>query len=336
MKKYIIILLALIVSTGGMFAQENTKLAQTGMKFLSVSNDAGISGLGDASTSLELNNSSAMFFNPAGMARQEQTATISVGQTQWIADINYLYGSAAFNLFDGKYGVFGFTFTSVDYGDIYETIFGGSTEGDSYIDIGTFSPTAISAGIGYAIALSDKFSVGGNIKYVEQDLGDHIYEVSNGQYKSKNYSADVMAFDFGVIYLTGFKSLKLGIGVRNFSEETEFIDESFQLPLTFKMGLSMNMFDLLANKPEDQDLLLSVDWGHPRDNKEQVNVGVQYTFMDLISLRAGYIAPTDEQGINAGIGLKHSVGGVNYGIDYAYTDFGIFDSIHRFTIKFGL
>lgn len=336
MKKYIIIILALFLGTGVALAQENTKLAQTGMKFLSVSNDAEISGLGDASTSLELNSSSAMFFNPAGMARQEQLATISVGQSQWIADINYLYGSAAFNLFDGRFGVFGFTFTSVDYGDIYETIFTSSVDGDSYLDLGTFSPTAISAGIGYAIALSDKFSVGGNIKYVEQDLGDHVNNIVNGEYISKNYSADVMAFDFGVIYLTGFKSLKLGISVRNFSEEAVFIEESFQLPLTFKMGLSMNMFDMLENKPENQDLLLTVDWGHPRDNKEQINLGLQYTFMGLISLRAGYIAPNDEQGINAGIGIKHNMGGVNYGIDYAYTDFGIFDSIHRFTIKFGL
>ena len=32
-------------------------------------------------------------------------------------------------------------------------------------------PNAYAVGLGYARALSDKFSVGGNVKYVRQDLG---------------------------------------------------------------------------------------------------------------------------------------------------------------------
>ena len=71
MKKYIILSCAfffLIATT--VFGQgqslKRQKLAQTGMKFLSVSTDARISALGDAGTALE-GNSALMFYNPAGL-----------------------------------------------------------------------------------------------------------------------------------------------------------------------------------------------------------------------------------------------------------------------------
>ncbi len=55
--------------------------------------------------------------------------------------------------------------------------------------------------------------------------------------------------------------------------------------------------------------------------------------MNMFSVRAGYIGPTDEQGLSAGIGLRNVAG---FDIDYSYSDFGVFDAVNRFTIKFGL
>ena len=48
-----------------------------------------------------------------------------------------------------------------------------------------------------------------------------------------------------MIYKTGFKSLNLGMSIRNFSEEIKYIEEGFQLPLTFRIGASIDALDFM-------------------------------------------------------------------------------------------
>jgi len=324
-------IIMMILFIDNSFAQ--TKLAQTGLKFLSVSADARASALGDAITSIE-GNSSSMFYNTAGMARQTNLIDATFNMTQWIADINYMHASAAFAPYEGQYGVFGLSVASVDYGTFYRTV--RSSGEESFINLGTYSPKAMSIGVGYAKALSDKFAVGGNIRYVYQDLGSgHAVGLTEtaGVYQEKSFEINVLAFDFGILYHTGFKSLNFGMSLRNFSQEIEYVEESFQLPLTFKIGLSMNMLDLLEVPKEEHAFLLTIDAEHPRDYKEQLHIGGEYTFYDLLSLRLGYVTPTDEQGINAGVGVHHEVVGFTLGVDYAYLDFGVFDNVQRFSIN---
>ncbi len=335
MKKYtylIYVLILLLLFAVSNYAQ-NTKLAQTGMKFLSVSTDARASGLGEAYTSLH-GGSEAMFYNPAGMALMQNFADVSFGQTGWIADINYMHAAAAFNPFGNDYyGVFGISIVAVDYGELQQTVRAQNEQG--FLDVGTFSPTAISIGIGYARALSEKFSVGGNVKYVQQNLVNGIVDVSGDPaFVKDKFELGVMAFDFGVIYKTGFKSLNIGMNIRNFSSEIEYIEEGFQLPLTFKIGASIDAFDLTDIDVETHSLLVTVDASHPRDFKEQMMIGGEYTFIKTFSVRAGYNFPNDERGFSAGVGVRRDIGGVTLGVDYAYAPFGVFDTVHRFTVKF--
>lgn len=335
MKKHtylIFTLVCLLIFSVTTFAQ-NTKLAQTGMKFLSVSTDARASALGEAYTSVH-SASEAMFYNPAGMALIQNFADITFGQTSWIADINYMHAAAAFNPFGNDYyGVFGISVVAVDYGELQQTIRAENEQG--FLDVGTFSPTAISLGLGYARALSEKFSVGGNVKYVRQNLVNGIVDIQNQTgFEKEKFELDLFAFDFGVIYKTGFKSLNLGMSIRNFSGEVEYIEESFQLPLTFKIGASIDAFDLTELDTETHSLLVTVDASHPRDYKEQVMLGGEYTFVKMFSVRAGYNFPNDERGFSAGVGVKSDIGGVMLGVDYAYAPFGIFDTVHRFSVKF--
>jgi len=333
-----LIILMILMQSQFTFSQKQ-KLAQTGLKFLNVSLDARISAFGDAVTSLE-NNSSAMFYNPAGMARLDNVANITIGSTKFIADFNYYNASIAFAPFDGDYGVIGFSFVSVDYGDFYGTVRADNDQG--YLDIGTFSPTAISFGIGYAKTLSEKFAIGGNVKYVRQSLGTSVIgnvvtdPVSSGYASgtTEDNKLDVLAFDFGLIYKTGFKSLDIGMSVRNFAREVKYKQEGFQLPLIFQIGASFNLADLLEVDKQMHSLLLTVDANHPRDFKEQILVGLEYTFMNMISLRGGYSAPNDERSFSAGVGLKKNIEGLNLGVDYSYTPFGIFNSVHRITVNF--
>ncbi|MBX3009064.1 MAG: PorV/PorQ family protein [Melioribacteraceae bacterium] len=333
MKNKISITLLILITLFHSLNAQDKKLAQTGMKFLSVSTDARSSGFGEAITAVDLGSASAIFYNPATMASIHEFTSLTVGNVSWIADIKHLHSAIAFAPFDGDYGVFGISFQSVDYGEFLGTIVADNEQG--YIDVGTYSPTAMAIGIGYAKALSTKFSVGGNVKYVKQDLGSSIIDVDDaGGYVQESNSLGAMAFDFGILYKTGFKSLNFGMSVRNFSTELKYKEETFQLPLTFRIGLSMDAMDLIDVDKNNHSLIVAVDASHPRDYSEQLFIGGEYTFMNTFSLRAGFVSPADEHNFSAGFGIKRNIAGMNIGVDYAYQPFGIFDNVHRFSFNF--
>ncbi len=339
---YILMLCAMViwVAVPG-YGQKVQKLAQTGMKFLNVTTDARISSMADAVTAVE-GSSTSMFLNPSAMAEMPNFADISFGKVDWIADIKYVYGSAAFSPWNGRYGVIGFTLLSVDYGNMIGTIRDDNAANElGYVETGSFSPTAMSFGVGYSKALSSKFSVGGNVKYVFQNMGSSIVGLAgaapDGNYTRKSYSASVAAFDFGVLYNTGFRSLNIGMCIRNFSKEVRYEDESFQLPLVFRIGAAMDLLDIYPFMDKEySSLLLSIDATHPRDYPEQINVGMEYLVFKTFSIRAGYSFPNDEYGFTSGIGLQQAFKSYRFAVDYSYIPFGAFNAVHRFSAHFSL
>ena len=325
-RSFILIIFILCFTFSSGYAQK--KLAQTGFQFLSVATDAQGGALANAMTTLEVG-SSSLFFNPAGIARMDGYVDISITRNDWIADIVHNSFSFAISPAGGRYGVFGVSLISVDYGDIEGTMVWGNEKG--YIDTEIMKPTAFAAGFGYAKALTDKFSVGGQLKYTGQQLGRSIVPVGKDSLTLKKNLAFATAFDFGTIYHTGFKSLAFGMSVRNFSNEIKFEKEGFQLPLTFWIGISMDVFDLVSGM-ESHGLIVSVDASHPRSYPEQLMLGMEYNWYKLLYLRLGYVGNSDERDVTFGFGLRK----FGAAIDYAYTPFGIFDNVQRFTIRFSI
>lgn len=333
MKNYTIISILILGLLAHTMQAQDKKLAQTGMKFLSVSTDARTTGFSEAVTSVDLSTASAMFYNPATMASIKEFTSLTVGNVSWIADINYLHSAIAFAPWDGDYGVFGISFVSVDYGEFMGTVVASNDQG--YIDVGTFSPTAYALGFSYARELSLKFAVGGSIKFVKQNLGSSVIDSDeNGNLTKEDNGLGAVAFDFGVLYRTGYKSLNFGMSIKNFSTELKYKEETFQLPLTFRIGLSMDAMDLFDIDKNTHSLLVSVDAAHPRDFSEQIYLGAEYTFINTFSVRAGFVSPADERNFTAGFGIKRNFGSMNLGIDYAYQPFGIFSNVHRFSFNF--
>lgn len=327
------VFLLLLFTGGSAQGQEYEKIAQTGFQFLSVVSDAKAAALGEALSAVE-SQSSALFFNPAGMARLPNTFDISLSQNSWIADINHNAFSLAVNPAEGRYGVFGVSLQFVDYGEVQGTMVWDNEQG--YIKTEVMNPSAYAVGIGYAKALSDRFSVGGHIRTTHQYLGRNVVlgaESEEGEERrdlGKN-TAGVVTFDFGTIYQTNFKSLAFGMNVKNFSKEIAFEDESFQLPLIFNLGISMNLFDFVTPIQNfGNSLYLSVDATHPRSHAEQIKVGLDYTLLRFLSLRGGYIANNDEEDFTFGFGVSQ----FGLTLDYAYTPFGVFGNVQRMTARF--
>lgn len=320
-------LLLCLVAAGRGQEQENQKRAQTGLQFLSVVSDARAGGMGGAMTSLE-SHASALFFNPAGMAWSENLFDISFSMNNWIADINHNTVCLALRPAQGRFGAFGLSLQAVDYGDIQGTMVADNDKG--FEDLGMLSPTALAVGMGYAKALSDRFAVGGQVKWVRQRLAESTVPGVGSETVTTKNEVSTLAFDFGTQFKTGVKSLTFGMSVRNFSQEIEYELESFQLPLWFSLGLSANVMDWLKANDANSAMILSLDATHPRDHDEQVIVAVEYRLRQVLSVRGGYIANNDEDGPTLGFGLSR------YGVqlDYAYAPFGVFNSVQRVTARF--
>ena len=316
------------------------KRAQTGMKFLSTSVDPRASALGSALTAEFEGSSTSMFYNPASMAFMPGRFSAGGGILQFIADISYTQASVAFRPGGGNLGVVGVSVVAVDYGDFLGTI--RADNDDGFIDTGTYSPTAMAVGLGYARSFGDRFSAGANIKLAMQDLGSGFVTSQNfgtgEQLATDSYSAQTVAFDFGVLYSTGFRSLTIAMMARNFASEQTYVRERFELPLTFQIGASMNMVDLTSLDPDLHALQLHVDAQRPRDFSEHIRFGLEYTFMGMASVRAGFeqAAVSEEQGFSAGAGFRVGAGSFRFGADYAYTDFGLFGAVHRVGVNVGL
>jgi hypothetical protein len=324
--------------------QDHQKIAQSGFQFLSIVSDARGAALGEAMTGLEAG-SSSLFFNPAGLASMENFVDVSASHNQWIADIKHYTFSLAIKPFNGDYGVLGFTLQSVNYGDFYGTRLNANSP-DGYDDTGIFTLNAMAVGVGYAKQLTDRFNVGAQIRFVHQDLGNSYIAINErpdpndttGVKKIADTSLvsnklSPLVFDFGTQFKTGFKSLVFGMSVRNFSAEYKYAEESFQAPLVFTLGLSMDVMDLIGQMPFEQSLFVNIDACHHRDHAEQIKVGFDYRLMNLVSLRAGYASSSGESnGFSFGVGISQ----YGFSFDYAYTPYGIFDKVQRITARFSL
>jgi hypothetical protein len=320
------------IGEGGFQQVKREKRAQTGLKFLSMSLDPRLSAMGGAATAQNLGNSLALLYNPATMAHMTHRLHLAVMQTQWIADIRYNGGTLAFSPSGGIYGVFGLSVTAVDYGEFIGTIRADNESG--YEDTFNFSPTALAVGVGYARALTDRFAVGGQVKYVNQDLGSFPVAFGNGgDLVHKDYRKSTVAFDFGVIYQTGFRSLTFAVSARNFSRELKYERENFEPPLTFRIGVAMNLLDLTNQDPNTHQLLVAIDAERPRDFDERLHIGAEYLLFNTLALRGGYAYPSDVEGASLGVGVRQRFGSVDFAFDYAYTVFETFSNVNRLGIQ---
>lgn len=305
------------------------KRGQTGLQFLSVSMSPRAAAMANAMVAVDMGSSQAQFYNPAAMASQNG-GHLALGNVQWIADIGYNGGSIAYTPSNGQYGVFGVNVMAVDYGELEGTIRSENEAG--FERTGDFSPSALAIGLGYATSLSDRFSIGGTARYVHQDLGESVMDAAG---TTQSNAISTPAFDFGVLYRTGYRSLNIGMSIRNFSPSVTYEEESFEAPLLLSIGTSIDLMDLAASASDMHSFLVTAEAGHPRSYDEQIRLGGEYQFMNIISLRAGYVFPTDEQGISAGAGLNLEFSGLKFGADYAYMAFGDLGNVNLLGLEVG-
>jgi hypothetical protein len=251
----------------------------------------------------------AIYWNPAGIARI-QKSVLSINHTTWLADIGY--AEAAY-LFHTRFlpGTIGINARSL-YMDEQQvrTIFRPEGEGRSS-DSGDMV-----LGVSYGRSLTDKFSAGIGANYLQSSLA--------------SYTGSAVVFDFGTLYNTGYRSLRIGMAIQNIGSDMTFIDDQVKMPTVFRVGMSMNLYE-----SGSQLVLMAGDFSHPPDNSERASWGMEYGFKEFFFLRSGYQFNSDLETYSVGLGFKLAAAlNSEARVDYAYTDMGAMPAVHRVSVDF--
>lgn len=302
------------------------KVAQSDLQFLKFGIGARSVGMGEAYTAIS-GDPNCIFYNPAGTAFVDGVEMV-FNHSQWIAGISYQSGVLAYNT--GRYGTFSANYLGVNYGTFERTEVDAHAW-EAYVTRGDFEVNEYALGIGYATQITDRFFIGGQVKYAYQNLGssqiwENIGSVFEATKDVKN-ETDVVAYDFGTYYNSGYYNLTVAMAVQNFS--------NIPLPLNFRFGLAMDINQVFFPSLAEHNLKLACDLLHPRDYSERMQMGAEYCYKQFFALRGGYRINYDEQSFTAGIGLKFVYMGTKLQFDYALNDFGIFGAIQRFTVGLG-
>ena len=305
---------------------QKEKLAQAGFQFLKIGLSARAEAMAGA-YSMVGDDADAMFYNPAGLSRMDARFQATAHYVPWIADIAFTAFGAAYK---SDYGTFAFDFASVNYGDITGTQVAATEQG--YTETGNVDVGSYYAGLAYARKLTDKFTIGGQLKYVSEHLGSSLISPAGTALQTVENRASAVNVAFGTIYYTGLKSLQVGIYIRNFSPESEYQKTGFQAPLTFDIGVALDLMDIYPGEHPSQSLVLALDAVHPRDFSERVNLGAEYWLQNTFALRCGYKFNHDMEGFTAGAGVKQKIGQTGIRIDYCFSQNDYFNNVNRFSL----
>ena len=314
------------------------KVGSTSMQFLKVMPVARATALGEA-YSVWASGAEAVFWNPGGVA-QVSSHEISTTYIDWLFDTQQ--GAISYALSMGEFGAVGVQFQYVDFG-----VFDETSNARPYINDPTapgftgrtFRPFSYLMGVTYARYLTDRFSVGLGVKYVHESLFDgrqYNAVVGLGTSEQVDTWANGILFDFGIRYNTGFRSIYVATSVQNFGADVRYARESSPVPLLFRFGIAADLLGeqaLIVSGQQGSSLRAAFDIFHPNDYSQQAHMGLEYEFDGFLSVRAGYKANYDYEGLTFGGGLRQTISNIRLSLDYSYGPMGTYLSgAQRITI----
>ena len=323
---FLIILFFFLSGNTDSYAQVDesvSKVGTTAAQFLKIGAGARPIGMGSAYTALA-DDISAVYWNPAGIARIGGNGEATFNHAEWLADTQYDFAAFSFN--GGDFGTFALHVISFRTPEEpVRTI--RSPDGTGQV----WEYDAITLGGTFARNLTDRFSIGLTGKFIQENL---FNEIARGA-----------ALDIGVLYQTPVKNLTLGASITNFGTKmrldgrdvffnedplpeegsvdqvpSKFRTESFNIPLVLRFGLAWKVVE-----NENYKILTVADGAHPNDNTEFINSGIEIGLKNIIFLRAGYKAlfmQNSEGGLTFGFGLRYDAVGTNLKFDFGYADYG--------------
>lgn len=315
-------------------ASAQTKVGTTAGQFLGISVGPRAIAMGAAYVASN-DDATSLYWNP-GAFQQAGKSQLVFSNTDWLVGTKFRWFGFMFNM--GDENALGLSFTQLDYGeDEVTTVALPNGTGERW------SAQDLAIAVSYSRRLTDRFSMGGSVKYIEQRIW--------------NESASTFAFDLGLLFVTGFNDMRLGVSMSNFGGEMTLagrdllqrvdIDpqnsgsnkslvgnlktDPWAIPLLFRVGVAMD-----AYKDDMFRLTVAADALRPNDNEESVNIGGEFGWNDMVFLRGGYksvFGRDAEEGLSLGAGVKYTqIGLGSIEVNYAYTKFGLFGNINTIAL----
>jgi hypothetical protein len=243
--------------------------------------------------------------NPASLIRTSETS-IALGNYSYGWDMHQSYLSAVLPRGTNSFGL---SVNMLNSGAMdVRTEFQPQGTGE------VFYVSNTSVMFNYAKELSDNFSFGIGIKYLNEQIA---------QYTSHNAAADL-----GFLYQTDFKDLRFAVFVQNFggkssisgdffeldfNRDTSLSPDIYNMPTVFKLGLSF-----VPWKKDNHSIRFAAQLNHPNDNAENIRLGLEYSYNNLLFARTGYKINLKGQTLPAfGLGYRTRIANNPLYINYA-------------------
>lgn len=323
-----------------------SKVGTTAANFLTIPVGPRATSMGSAFTAIA-NDATSAFWNPSGLSRMTRSE-FTASTAEWLVGTRLNWIGLAYKLDENN--SIGISVNQLDYGE--EDI----TTPEQPTGTGEkWSASDIAIGLSYSRNLTDRFSIGGTVKYISQQIW--------------NESATAFALDIGLLFHTELDGLKLGMNISNFGTEMKLEGQDLLRPIDIDPSQSGNNPNIAGSLDTDAwplplvfsvgvayDLNIHTDWlitfasdaVIPNNYATYGNLGTEVIWNQIISLRVGYKGinylfdetskseDKFEEGLAAGMGLQYDFGGFFVKFDYGYSDLGIFSEISRFSLSVGL
>ncbi len=327
MKKINLILITIL---GFCFSETVTQEGTDAANFLKL--ETGISGIGMGGAHVaSANNISGIGYNPAAISFTKKS-DLYFSMRNYLVDIQI--GSIGYASKLSSTDYVGLYIFYLDSGDIERTTLDSPDGGIGYYKV----QDLVLSGI-YSKIVTDRLRLGVSLKYIREDLW------------TTNFNT--VAFDLGSIFDTGIYGFILGMSVSNFGPEIQYTGEGlenenyddlepqmwatdkFNLPLIFRLGVSNELMgkNSLFMKNNFQKLVVEADAVSPSDSKLYGSLGLEYSWNNMLYIRAGRYLNHHTAGMAFGAGLKYNLGLFGFGLNYAYSGYGILESTNQFSIN---
>lgn len=266
-------------------------VGETGAQFLKIGVGVRSMAMGEAYSAIA-DDASAVYWNPAGLARQDATSVLAT-YGMWFEDMGHHTFAVAAPTDVGYWG--GLVCYSPS-GDIPRV------DGDLNAS-GEYDAYDFSGSLAFANRIGKALSYGVGAKLIQSSIEDE---------SATGYAADV-----GLLYepsqVHGFT---LGLAVQNLGPDLTFISDGDPLPLTVRGGVA---FDAGS-------FVVAADASKPRDNDVSVHLGAEYVIAEVLALRAGFLTrPEMESAVTFGLGVTWR----RLSVGYAYVPFAEIEGTHH-------
>ncbi|MBN1782947.1 PorV/PorQ family protein [bacterium] len=316
-----------------LFAQ--SKVGTTGVPFLGISIGPRATAMGSAFTAMT-SDATSIYYNPGGFVQNPQSQFYVV-HTNWLVGTSLNWVGLSLKL--NPVNAIGVSVTQLNYGDDEDVTTVEQPEGTGE----KWGASDICASLSYSRLLTDRFSIGGSVKYIQQKIW--------------NESATAFALDLGMLFVTEFNDMRLGMSISNFGTDIQMegrdllkrVDldpetighnetivsrlktDRWPLPIFFRVGVAMDVI-----RTDFLQCTMALDALRPSDNTEVLNAGTEIGLMKMVFLRGGYkslFREDSEEGLTFGAGFRLPVQNMmTIHMDYTLADFGLFDDIHMVAI----